>query len=483
MTAIRLQRAVWKYDEARPLGQRGGFGQVFAGMSGDGSPVAVKRLHVTARDTGHRELEMADYLLGRSFAHVMPVLDAGKDAESEAYFVVMPLAEGSLEDELGHRSLPGEVVDVLLAIALGLKEVPGIVHRDLKPANVLRYEGRWTIADFGIARFVAETTATNTLKAYLSPEYASPEQWRRERAESPSDVYSLGCIAYRLLSGRPPFEGPDFQSQHCGAPVPHLDEVDPRIAGLVFTMLRKSPEGRPSAERVISVLQGIAAQPTPSEHDVVAKLRGAARSVLIGQAKLEAEREATAQEAARRAALAADGVSSFQRLCDGLAELLHRADIGGEALSIETGGLRVFAALGDAASLEMTLSPTTAPPIDGMPHSHWDVLSAGIVSVRQKTRTRLDYEATLFFMALPGTGQGYRWYEVSYRDSAALRQRRVGPYAVRLLADADLAAGGGMHTVEIHFGPAAIDGEDSPAFFGRWLECLVTAFEGGLTGV
>jgi len=74
---------------------------------------------------------------------------------------------------------------------------------DLKPDNILYHDGKWKIADFGIARFVEEATASNTLKEFLSPWYAAPEQWRLERATHGTDVYALGCIAFCLLTGKP----------------------------------------------------------------------------------------------------------------------------------------------------------------------------------------------------------------------------------------------------------------------------------------
>ena len=91
----------------------------------------------------------------------MPVLDAGRDSESANYFLVMPVAESSLQ-ELITSSAPvaeAEALRILAQIADGLAEVPEIVHRDLKPGNVLLYDGAWRIADFGIARFVEESTS------------------------------------------------------------------------------------------------------------------------------------------------------------------------------------------------------------------------------------------------------------------------------------------------------------------------------------
>ena len=105
---------------------------------------------------------------------------------------------GEINDEV-------EAAVIMSDIARGLREVSDIVHRDLKPANILHHDGRWKIADFGIARLVGAVTSARTLKKALTPEYAAPEQWRGERATPATDVYALGCIGYALLTGSPPF--------------------------------------------------------------------------------------------------------------------------------------------------------------------------------------------------------------------------------------------------------------------------------------
>jgi len=115
----------------------------------------------------------------------------------------------------------------------------------------------WKIADFGIARFVEESTSLNTLKDNLTPPYAVPEQWKLERASSATDIYSLGCIAYFLITGKPPFFGPsqeDFREQHLSKTPANLPGTSPRFRALVSTMLRKIPESRPTLERVLAVL-------------------------------------------------------------------------------------------------------------------------------------------------------------------------------------------------------------------------------------
>ena len=228
----------------------------------------MKKLQIEAARAAHRELRIAEDLAARKLEHVVPVFDAGRDAESDSYFVVMPRAEKSLKDAIQQDGVftDAEASQVLLEIAEGLSEVSDMVHRDLKPGNVLRHEGRWKTADFGIARFVEESTSEHTLKDFLTAAYAAPEQWRGERATNATDVYALGCIGYTLLTGSPPFAGPiqeDFMDQHLHQSPPPLVGHSARLRSLLLMMLRKPPEARPSVERVRHLLP-VVASPTSS---------------------------------------------------------------------------------------------------------------------------------------------------------------------------------------------------------------------------
>jgi eukaryotic-like serine/threonine-protein kinase len=97
---IKLARGVWTFEDANRIGQPGGFGSVYLGASESGEEVAIKLLNLQAPDLAHRELDIAEDLVSRDLQHVMPVLDAGQDADSDDYFVVMPVADGSLQDRL-----------------------------------------------------------------------------------------------------------------------------------------------------------------------------------------------------------------------------------------------------------------------------------------------------------------------------------------------------------------------------------------------
>lgn len=172
MREIKLNKDLWVFDPNYPLGTPGGFGAVFLGYDNKKLEVAVKKLHISSNSTGNRELVVSEELSGKSFNNIIPFYDSGIDADSGEYFVVMARAEKSLQDLLNTGSLSEqETISILMHIANGLKEVGDIVHRDLKPGNVLFHNGQWKLADFGIARFIEDSTSLITLKDCLSPLY------------------------------------------------------------------------------------------------------------------------------------------------------------------------------------------------------------------------------------------------------------------------------------------------------------------------
>src|SRR2546426_94255 len=119
---IKLPHGKWTFDDRKPLGPPGGFGEVFRG-SGTLGEVAIKRLHLTARRAARRELSIGQYLEGRAFSHVVPILDAGQDSESDRYFLVMPICGRSLQDSIDESDQTislDEALSIVSAILQGL---------------------------------------------------------------------------------------------------------------------------------------------------------------------------------------------------------------------------------------------------------------------------------------------------------------------------------------------------------------------------
>ncbi len=151
--------------------------------------------------------------------HILPLFDSG-EADGFLYYVMPYVAGETLRDRLDReKQLP---VDEAVAIArkvgsaLDYAHKKGVIHRDIKPANILMEDGEPQVADFGIALAVQQAGAGRLTETGLSlgtPYYMSPEQATGDREPDPrSDLYSLGCVAYEMLAGEPPFTGATAQS-------------------------------------------------------------------------------------------------------------------------------------------------------------------------------------------------------------------------------------------------------------------------------
>ncbi len=170
-------------------------------------------------------------------------------------FLVMELVDGEpLSAMLRRTPTPplGTTVRVLAqsADALAAAHRNGVVHRDVKPANILLDEDRQVkLTDFGIAGPVDEASAARRAEVLGTPHYMSPEQARGEPVTAASDLYSLGVVAYQMLSGRLPFQGDTptkvIDGHLHGFPPPLPERVPAHISGVVMSALAKDPVDRP----------------------------------------------------------------------------------------------------------------------------------------------------------------------------------------------------------------------------------------------
>jgi eukaryotic-like serine/threonine-protein kinase len=175
----------------------------------------------------HREIKMAARL---THPHILPVFDSGE--ADGLLFYVMPNMEGRSLRELLDRERQLPLDDALritreVAAALDYAHRNQVVHRDIKPENILLHEGAALVADFGIGKAVSSgKSVTQTGMAVGTPAYMSPEQAGGDvDVDGRSDLYSLGCVLYEMLSGEPPFTGPTAQaiiSKRFVSPVPKV---------------------------------------------------------------------------------------------------------------------------------------------------------------------------------------------------------------------------------------------------------------------
>ena len=249
-----------EYTLEREIG-RGGMATVYlAHDRKHDRGVALKVLHpeLAASLGADRFLREIRLLARLQHPHILPLFDSGQ-ADGLLYFV-MPFIDGqSLKTRLdAEHSLPlGEAIRILrqIADALDYAHGLGIVHRDLKPDNILLTHGQALIADFGIAHAATESVPGEALTAVGlvvgTAAYMSPEQGFGEKVDARSDVYSLGCVCYEMLSGRPPFSGPTAMSligQHLTAEPPPLvgarESLPESLSAAVARALAKEPEQR-----------------------------------------------------------------------------------------------------------------------------------------------------------------------------------------------------------------------------------------------
>jgi eukaryotic-like serine/threonine-protein kinase len=280
---------------------RGGMGTVFAGLHLElGVPVAIKLLHDSGLDSDdararfHREARAAAQL--RS-PHVVQVLDYGIDGDVP-YLVMERLVGEDLGSRLRRvkRLSLADASHLLGQACKALKraEAVGIVHRDLKPGNLFLAEigddETLKILDFGIAKRTGArpdsadpSTATGALLG--SPAYMSPEQLRgqRELVDHRSDLWSLGVIMFRALTGHSAFSGQsigDLVIQICVEPLPVASKLAPALPPAVDRFFEKALARKPaerfqSAAEMAAAFAAIAAAPREEARPPVTEPAGA----------------------------------------------------------------------------------------------------------------------------------------------------------------------------------------------------------------
>ncbi|MBN1569371.1 MAG: tetratricopeptide repeat protein [Acidobacteria bacterium] len=245
-------RQIGPYRIVRELGH-GGMGAVYLGERSDEAfhkQVAIKLLRPTASDDHLIERFHTERQILASLEHpnIARLLDGGSTSEGMP-FLVMEYMEGIPVDQYCRQhslSLTQQLklfLHICEAVQFAHKNL--IVHRDLKPSNILvNSEGVPKLLDFGIAKLLASPDSSpiesqNTLSGILllTPDYSSPEQARGERVNTATDIYSLGVLLYRLLSGHPPYR---LESNNPAEIIRIISEVEPEKPSLA--VLKPIPE-------------------------------------------------------------------------------------------------------------------------------------------------------------------------------------------------------------------------------------------------
>ncbi len=268
---------------------RGGMGVVYLAEDPQlQRQVAVKVMKTQfAANAGARRrfLQEAQSAARLSHDHVVPIYQVGE--ERGVPYIAMPLLRGeSLHDLLKAAGpLPArQVIDFGGQIADGLAAAhgAGLIHRDIKPANIWVEPvngGRVKILDFGLARSVAGDAGLTESGVILgTPEYMAPEQAQDTPVDHRSDLFSLGCVLYKMATGTVPFPGRDtmgiLMALATKNPVPP-HALNPRIpaglSALILSLLEKDPARRPAtAAAVIHALAALPANPAADTVELTA---------------------------------------------------------------------------------------------------------------------------------------------------------------------------------------------------------------------
>lgn len=247
-----------EYEVIRELG-RGGMAMVFLAREVSLNRKVAMKVMSPALGTDEAMVERfkreAQTAASLSHPNIIPVYSV-REAESVTFFV-MKFVPGrtldSLMEELGE--MPVEMVRPIItqvAGALGYGHKRGVIHRDVKPGNIMIDDEGWAVVmDFGIAKVEAAEGLTQTGAAIGTPTYMSPEQCASKPVTGASDQYSLGVVAYEMLTGKQPFDGDSVMAVMYGhvhePPPPFLDrrpDCPRELHDAVMRMLSKKAEAR-----------------------------------------------------------------------------------------------------------------------------------------------------------------------------------------------------------------------------------------------
>jgi eukaryotic-like serine/threonine-protein kinase len=235
-----------------------------------------------------------------SHPSAVTVFDAGSDGPTR--YIVMECVEARNLAEILREEKPLEPARAAriaeqIADALAAAHAAQIVHRDIKPGNVMVASGdRVKVLDFGIARTPDAVTLTQTASVLGTAPYMSPEQAMGQPADARSDIYSLGCVLYEMLTGKPPFMADVAAAvlhQHVRVPARSPRELNPAVPpaldALVLQMLAKDPGDRPQTagevrDRLANFETDTQTQPTAATEVLAAAAAAVPQMATVPQA-------------------------------------------------------------------------------------------------------------------------------------------------------------------------------------------------------
>jgi len=248
------------YEILEEIG-RGGMGVIYrARQQHSRRIVAVKRIlahEVNSHETLARFRREAEAVASLDHPNILPIHEVSESEEGLPFFSMKYATGGSLRSAASAlRNKPRECVQLMAKVARGIAYAhgKGVLHRDLQPGNILLDEnGEPMVSDFGLAKWLDQTSEiTRTLETLGTPGYIAPEQaeCRADKLTCAADIYSLGAILFYLLTGRPPFVGPNVLAvihQAAATPAPRLRSLAPSLDRDLGTIVCRCLDPHPNA--------------------------------------------------------------------------------------------------------------------------------------------------------------------------------------------------------------------------------------------
>jgi serine/threonine protein kinase/Flp pilus assembly protein TadD len=248
------------YEILEEIG-RGGMGVIYrARQQHSRRTVAVKRVpahQVNSHETLVRFRREAEAVASLDHPNILPIYEVSENEEGLPYFSMRYATGGSLRATApALRTKPRDCVRVMAKVARAITYAhsKGILHRDLQPGNILLDEnGELMVSDFGLAKWLDQNSdLTRTLETLGTPGYIAPEQTEcpANKLTCAADLYSLGAILFYLLTGRPPFVGPNVlyvMHQAAATHAPRLRSLAPSLDRDLETIVARCPDPDPGA--------------------------------------------------------------------------------------------------------------------------------------------------------------------------------------------------------------------------------------------